>query len=53
VPIALRRWAADSDWGEVIGSDATMALRFQPALAQGLARLKENVHHGISLRNLR
>jgi hypothetical protein len=34
VPMALRKWAADSDLGEVIASDATMALRFAPALAR-------------------
>src|SRR5664280_695862 len=51
--MAARRSLADSVVGEGIVSDATMDLRFLPATALCAGRNKENVHHGISLRNLR
>ncbi len=47
-----RRSAGVSVLGEVIGSDATMVIRFNPT-PHRVRKYKENVHHGISLRNLR
>src|ERR1700689_5709440 len=53
VAIVARRSRADSVVGEVIASDATMVLRITPGLHRAGTGNKENVHHGISLRNLR